>query len=404
MKQMLLVVTLIAAAAAPAQATQDAAVETVVSHLQRGLDRDLLVRMSFSALDPLMKRGANEPAGGHDAASSLPVVQTEVAARVTATLHSFYNSRAFTDSVLRPWVTEAFTPAEIAELADFLRSGAGKKFASGIAIGPIVERSLVHLDAEIGRAVFGASGEELMRMPRFRRTAADLRTIGAALEAYATDHNGYPAASSIEGLKPFLSPAYVRRLPERDAWERAFVYAVTPDGKHYRIASGGPDGVLTSSSFDASPARLEDDATADLVYQDGRFVVIPASMSEGSRTPFTSMAVSGALNVPVTTLARPLPEGYERVGGDVRAPVVIHRVEPLYTAEARAARVSGIVIVEALIDVQGNVASARVLKPLPFGLDQAALEAIGHWKFQPATKNGVTVPVAFNLTMNFRLE
>src|SRR5688572_19188960 len=61
-----------------------------------------------------------------------------------------------------------------------------------------------------------------------------------------------------------------------------------------------------------------------------------------------------------------------RVGGDVKAPVLINRIEPMYTEDARAARVSGIVIVEARISETGAVEDVRVLKPLPFGLDQAA--------------------------------
>ena len=93
-----------------------------------------------------------------------------------------------------------------------------------------------------------------------------------------------------------------------------------------------------------------------------------------------------------------------RVGGNVKAPVVIVRVEPQYTEVARKARIKGIVIVEAVIDRQGNVTEARILKPLPMGLDQEALRAIRLWKFKPGTLNGQPVPVYYNLTVNFRLE
>lgn len=99
-----------------------------------------------------------------------------------------------------------------------------------------------------------------------------------------------------------------------------------------------------------------------------------------------------------------LPEGLFRVGGDVKAPVVISRVEPVYPEDARKARVSGIVILEAIIDTNGNVRHARVLKPLPFGLDQAALDAVRQWKFKPGTHMGQPVDVLFNLTINFMLH
>jgi TonB family protein len=93
-----------------------------------------------------------------------------------------------------------------------------------------------------------------------------------------------------------------------------------------------------------------------------------------------------------------------RVGGDVKAPVLVSKVEPIYSEEARRARISGIVILEAMVDKSGNVTDINILKPLPFGLDQAAIDAVKQWKFKPATKNGEPVDVAFNLTVNFKLE
>ena len=84
--------------------------------------------------------------------------------------------------------------------------------------------------------------------------------------------------------------------------------------------------------------------------------------------------------------------------------MAITRVDPQYTELARKARIEGIVIIEAIIDPSGNVTDARVLKPLPLGLDQAALDAVKRWKFKPGTLNGQPVPVIYNLTVNFRLQ
>lgn len=92
-----------------------------------------------------------------------------------------------------------------------------------------------------------------------------------------------------------------------------------------------------------------------------------------------------------------------RVGGDVKAPVLLNRVEPIYPEEARKARIMGIVIVEAMIGEDGVVKNVAVLKPLPFGLDQAAVDAVKQWTFKPATLEGKPVAVRFNLTVNFRL-
>jgi protein TonB len=83
---------------------------------------------------------------------------------------------------------------------------------------------------------------------------------------------------------------------------------------------------------------------------------------------------------------------------------VINKVNPVYTEAARRARIQGVVIVEAIIDKQGNVTNVRVLKALPMGLDQAAVDAVKKWRFRPATLNGRPVNVYFVLTVNFQLQ
>ena len=79
-------------------------------------------------------------------------------------------------------------------------------------------------------------------------------------------------------------------------------------------------------------------------------------------------------------------------------------MEPLFPEEACAARISGIVVLETIIDRTGRVIDAKVLKPLPFGLDQAAIDAVRQWEFRPGTLDGVPVDVIFNLTINFKSE
>ena len=105
-----------------------------------------------------------------------------------------------------------------------------------------------------------------------------------------------------------------------------------------------------------------------------------------------------------TRKARVMPEGVLRVGGDVKAPVVVQRIEPAYPEEARKARISGIVILEVIIDHTGAVKDVTVLKPLPFGLSEAAVDAVKQWTFAPGTLDGKPVDVLFNLTMNFKLD
>lgn len=93
-----------------------------------------------------------------------------------------------------------------------------------------------------------------------------------------------------------------------------------------------------------------------------------------------------------------------QVGGNLIRPQKIFGPNPQYTEVARNARIQGVVIVEAIIDRAGSVGRVRVLKPLPMGLDQATVEAVKKWKFEPPTLNGKPVDVFYNLTVNFRLQ
>lgn len=100
----------------------------------------------------------------------------------------------------------------------------------------------------------------------------------------------------------------------------------------------------------------------------------------------------------------PVPDAPLRVGGDVKAPVAIERGDANYTETARRAKITGVVVVEAIIDKQGNVDHVKVIKGLPMGLSEEAATAVRKWKFRPGTMNGEPVATIFNLTVNFKLN
>ena len=94
------------------------------------------------------------------------------------------------------------------------------------------------------------------------------------------------------------------------------------------------------------------------------------------------------------------PSGPVRVGGSVREPKKTKNVPPVYPADALAAGVQGIVIIEAVIARDGSVRDARVLRSLAM-LDQAALEAVRQWQFTPTYLNNMPVEVLMTVTVTF---
>ncbi len=91
------------------------------------------------------------------------------------------------------------------------------------------------------------------------------------------------------------------------------------------------------------------------------------------------------------------------VGGNVSAPIPIYKPEPPYSEEARKAKYQGTVVLWIIVDAQGNVTDLRVVKPLGLGLDEKAVETVRTWKFKPAMRNNVAVPVRVGVEVSFRL-
>jgi len=126
--------------------------------------------------------------------------------------------------------------------------------------------------------------------------------------------------------------------------------------------------------------------------------------AEPATTQSASVPPSGVTNLStfVSTPGAPGAMQPVRVGGQVKAPTQIKKVQPVYPAEAQAAKVQGIVIMEATIGVDGRVTDARVLRSVPL-LDQAAVDAVRQWEYTPTLLNGTAVPIIMTVTVTFNL-
>jgi TonB family protein len=108
----------------------------------------------------------------------------------------------------------------------------------------------------------------------------------------------------------------------------------------------------------------------------------------------------------ISTQAQPkssLAAGVYRIGGDVSPPSLLQKVEPEYSDEARAAKLTGTVALSIEIGPDGLARNARVLRELGLGLDENAIDAIGQWRFKPGVKDGQPVTVVATVEVNWRL-
>ena len=98
-------------------------------------------------------------------------------------------------------------------------------------------------------------------------------------------------------------------------------------------------------------------------------------------------------------LARPLHK-VVRVGSNLKAPRQTYDVAPVYPPLARDSRISGTVVIDAVIDEHGNVVQVRVISGHPLLID-AALKAVLQWRYEPTTLNGQPVSVELQVQVHF---
>jgi protein TonB len=169
-----------------------------------------------------------------------------------------------------------------------------------------------------------------------------------------------------------------------------------------------------SQGVHAGPDGARMATAADWLKADQRAPALPAQAPQGAGARGSGAgagarqggAVGGALEAqgvaPPPPPPPPAPGAPVRVGAAVKAPTQTRKVNPVYPAIAQSARVQGVVILEAVIDEQGRVASARVLRSIPL-LDQAAIDAVSQWEYTPTLLNGAPTSIIMTVTVQFAL-
>ena len=109
-----------------------------------------------------------------------------------------------------------------------------------------------------------------------------------------------------------------------------------------------------------------------------------------------------SLNSPITVTSVAVNRRL-KVGGSGRAPKKVMDVKPEYPDDARAAKIEGVVILGIVIGEDGSVIGTTVLRSIP-ALDQAAVDAVRQWVFEPTVLNGEPVEIEMTVTINFTLQ
>jgi protein TonB len=101
--------------------------------------------------------------------------------------------------------------------------------------------------------------------------------------------------------------------------------------------------------------------------------------------------------------APPKPSGPIQVGGRVQAAMLLVHPDPVYPQIAKSARISGHVILAAIIDESGHITELKVVSG-PALLQSAAVQAVKQWVYKPTLLNGEPVKVSTTIDVNFTLS
>ena len=230
------------------------------------------------------------------------------------------------------------------------------------------------------------------------------RFFGAGAWAFPASLLFHVGIASLLVVLPLLQTGLPPRLDRMvDAFLTAPAPPSPPPPPAARRAGGRASRIrpVQAAAFDAgrfvAPVTIPDAVTEDPAAGDG-FDGIDGGVDGGVPGGVWSGVVGPILNVLIGDVVGPV-----RAVGDVRAPALVRRVAPEYPEIARQARVEGVIIIEAETDIYGRVRNARILRSLPL-LDQAALDAVRQWVYEPLVVNGRPRGVLFTVTVTFKLN
>lgn len=117
--------------------------------------------------------------------------------------------------------------------------------------------------------------------------------------------------------------------------------------------------------------------------------------------PWGTKDSTGDLDAPPLTTTMPAVENKVYTVGEVKAPVIITRVDPIYPHVLMRAKLPGKVMVHCIIDKNGRIRDAKVVYATNPAFGNAVLQALPGWRYTPASLQGTAVDCYLDLTVDF---
>ena len=285
-------------------------------------------------------------------------------------------------------------------------------------VDPLAEEDALDPVKDHGVPSFGAMGHETFAGMKEAKSGGRKGLLIAAVVLLIVGGGGYGAWLTQPGFHKFVAWEYLRGMskiaalrgqPQEVAAKPAPVAPVvapvtppdpTPSADMTTASGTASDPAITAGNTSPSPAAQPVNSTPAPEPTTKTAAVQPAKQDTSGNHRANPTLVPASL--PATPVAKTPSSELLEVPEDFADDQIIRRVHPTYPNQARARKLHGTVVLEAIVNKKGAVDSLQLVSGDPL-LAQAAAAAVKQWKYKPYFHNNEPTDFQTRITIDFKL-
>jgi len=285
-------------------------------------------------------------------------------------------------------------------------------------VDPLAEEDALDPVRDHGVPSFGALGKDSFAGLNKTKSSAGKGWLIAAIVLVLIGAGGYGAWSTQPEVQKFVAWEYLRTMtkiselrgqPQTIARKPVSPAPApvapppAPDPATTATATPDPAGNTTGGAADQAQSAIAQNTNSPVVETTApkQAAVQPAKQE----TTGTHAAANPALvptSLPATPVAKAPGNELLEVPEDFADDQIVRRLHPNYPKQARARKVQGTVVLEAIVNKKGTVDSLQLVSGDSL-LAQAAADAVKQWKYKPYFHNGEPTEFQTRITIDFKL-
>ena len=286
-------------------------------------------------------------------------------------------------------------------------------------VDPLAEEDALDPVRDHGVPSFGAIGKDSFAGLNETKSSAGKGWLIAAIVLVLIGAGGYGAWSTQPGLQKFVAWEYLRTMSKiaevRGQQPQTVAQKPVPPAPAPVAPLPAPDPVTTATATPDAAANPTGSASEPTQTANAQNTNSPATeptapkqatvqpaKQETTGNHATPNPTLVPTSLPATPVAKAPGNELLEVPEDFADDQIVRRVHPNYPKQARARKVQGTVVLEAIVNKKGTVDSLQLVSGDSL-LAQAAADAVKQWKYKPYFHNGEPTEFQTRITIDFKL-